>query len=401
MRAQGMTTQKDSAWAGAALPLDELRTAVDASPEHARALPPWAYTDPRFLALEEQRIFATRWVCVGRADALRETGDYLATSVADEPVIVIRGEDGAVRALSNVCRHRMSTLLEGRGNVRRIVCPYHAWTYNLDGSLRGAPAMERSASFCAGTVRLPAVRCEVWEGWLFLTLSDSAAPPSVTFAEVASLVEAYGMSTYVETFRDEMTWEGNWKLVAENFMESYHLPVCHSGTVGGSVSLRGLEDTVLRDDFNFHCILRDANNTLTTAHPANTRLTGDARRTTWVLALYPSLMITLSPGYFWYLCFAPDGTSRVRVLFGGGMAAEFASDPASTDLLGEARALTAAILAEDRRCVERVYRGMQSRLAEPGPLSHLESGNAHFARWVVEHVAGHAQIDRNPQRDTR
>jgi phenylpropionate dioxygenase-like ring-hydroxylating dioxygenase large terminal subunit len=84
------------------------------------------------------------WLCAGRADALPDPGDYLTMEIAGEPVIILRDRDGALRGMSNVCRHRMSTLLEGRGNVRSIVCPYHAWTYNLDGSLRGAPAMARN-----------------------------------------------------------------------------------------------------------------------------------------------------------------------------------------------------------------------------------------------------------------
>lgn len=370
------------------LALAELRSRVSTSLDRAQALPPWVYTDPQYFDLEQDKVFGAAWICAGRSDALANTGDFLATTVAGEPVIIVRAEGGELNALSNVCRHRMSTLLQGRGNVRRIVCPYHAWTYDLDGSLRAAPAMDANATFCADAIRLPAIRCELWEGWIFLTLDRDAPPPSETFAGLATSIQDYAMGGYVETFREEMIWEGNWKLVAENFMESYHLPVCHRGTVGGSVALRSLEESMLRDGYNYHCLLRDADNPLTTAHPNNTRLQGDARRTTWVIALYPSLMITLSPGYFWYLCFAPEGPSRVRLLFGGGMAPEFASDPDSQDILEQARAWTAAVLAEDRLCVERVYQGLQSRLAEPGPLSHLESGNHHFAQWVVNRVSG-------------
>ena len=110
-------------------------------------MPKSVYTSPEFLALEMERIFAAEWLCAGRADALKKPGDYVAFEIAGEPILVLRDRDNRLRAMSNVCRHRMSTLLQGRGTVRAIVCPYHAWTYNLDGTLRGAPAMGLNESF--------------------------------------------------------------------------------------------------------------------------------------------------------------------------------------------------------------------------------------------------------------
>lgn len=367
-------------------PLRSVASRIDALKRDGGALPPWAYNDAGFLELEKERIFAAGWVCVGRADTLKRAGDYLVTYIADEPVIVVRTSEDTVRAFSNVCRHRMSLLLEGRGNASRIVCPYHAWTYDLDGRLRGAPLMEGAESFHVDDICLPRVRCECWHGWLLLSLEQGIPAPGFIFAEVAELVSDWGMADYVESFREESDWHGNWKQVAENFMESYHLPVCHSGTVGRAVNLRQLATTELRENFNYHRIVSDGSNPLTVAHATNHRLSGEQRRTTWVLALYPSLMITLTPGYFWYLCIQPVDVSHSRVVFGGGMAPEFVTDGRAESLLEETKALTAAIIAEDRLCVERVCRGAQSRLAEAGPLSQLEKGNEDFARWVLESV---------------
>ena len=385
-----MVSESDALRDGSAssrkLPLDKLQALASERLERACSLPPWAYTDPRFLALEQDHIFSLSWLCVGRADALPNQGDYLTTDMAGEPLIIVRAGSGKVEAMSNVCRHRMSTLLDGRGNVRRITCPYHAWTYDLDGRLLGAPAMERNETFRKRSIRLPRVRCEEWLGWLFVSLNADAPPPHREFAEVTALIEDYGMQNYVESFREEFQWNANWKLVAENFMESYHVPICHAGTVGGSVRLLDLEDTVLGDNFNYHYFVRGGADKLTSAHATNTRLTGVLRRTTWVLALYPSLMITLSPGYFWYLCFGPDGPSRVDVAFGGGMAPEFAADELADRFFADTRKRTSAIVEEDRLCVERVYRGMQSSLATPGPLSHYEGGNFGFARWIAGRV---------------
>ena len=128
-------------------PVRELIETVSAPFERARAMPPSVYTSPEFLLSEIEDVFAREWVCVGRASALRATGDYLTYEVAGQPVIVLRDASGELRALSNVCRHRMSTIMEGAGSCRALVCPYHGWTYNLDGALRGAPAMDRNQDF--------------------------------------------------------------------------------------------------------------------------------------------------------------------------------------------------------------------------------------------------------------
>src|SRR5918911_3011024 len=121
-----------------AQPVAELLEAAERPFEDARAMPPGAYTDPDFLAREIETIFSREWICVGRASGLANPGDYLTYDLAGQPVVVLRDREGALRAFSNVCLHRMSTLLEGSGNRRTIVCPYHAWTYGLDGRLLGA-----------------------------------------------------------------------------------------------------------------------------------------------------------------------------------------------------------------------------------------------------------------------
>ncbi|WP_102222763.1 aromatic ring-hydroxylating oxygenase subunit alpha [Acidimangrovimonas sediminis] len=364
-------------------PLQELRANVAQPFEAARAMPKSVYTSPEFLALEEEYIFGREWLCAGRADALPEPGDYLTMTIAGEPVVVLRDRDGAIRALSNVCRHRMSTLLEGRGNVRAIVCPYHAWTYNLDGALRGAPAMALNEGFCKEAIALPAVRCEVWLGWILVTLDPEAPPPAKRLARLSELIGDFHMEEYHEAFRKEFHWATNWKVLAENFMESYHLPVCHAGTIGHTVDLLKMTCPEGEPAFNYHYILKNDALDLTLAHPSNTTLTGDARRTTWLISIYPSLMITLSPGYFWYLSLTPDGPGHVRVLYGGGLAPEFVADPQAAEHFDRLRALLDDVNMEDKGCVEKVYRGLCAGLSEPGPLSHLERPNYDFARYIA------------------
>ena len=362
--------------------LDDLRANVAVPFERAHAMPKAVYTSDAFAQLERAHIFGKAWLCAGRADALKEPGDYMTMEISGEPVIILRDKDGALRGLSNVCRHRMSTLLEGRGHVRAIVCPYHAWTYNLDGSLRGAPAMTLNESFCKEVIGLPQVRVENWLGWIMVTLNPDAPAPAEALAEVGALVGHLGMETYSETFREEFRWATNWKVLAENFMESYHLPACHAGTIGGASKLEEMVCPVGFNAFNYHFILKNDTVPLALAHPSNTTLQGDERRMTWLLAIYPSLLITLTPGYFWYLSLTPDGPGHVKVLFGGGMSPEWMADPSAAENLARVKALLDDVNVEDKGCTERVYRGLIAGMSHPGPLSHLERPNFEFAQYI-------------------
>ena len=364
-------------------PLVELRANVAQPFERASAMPKSVYTSPEFAAVEQQHIFAREWLCAGRADALPNPGDYLTMDIAGEPIIILRDREGTLRGLSNVCRHRMSILLEGRGNTRAITCPYHAWTYNLDGTLRGAPAMTLNEGFCKDQIALPKVRVENWLGWVMVTLNPDAPAPSDALRDVENLVGYLDMGKYVEAFREEFHWNTNWKVLAENFMESYHLPVCHEGTIGGTVDLSKMTCPKGFPAFNYHYIVKNDSLPLTLAHPSNTTLAGDARRITWLLSIYPALLITLTPGYFWYLCLTPDGPSKVHVLFGGGLAPDWAADPQAHAHFAALKALLDAVNVEDKGCVERVYRGLSADLSSPGALSHLERPNFEFATYIA------------------
>ena len=369
-------------------PIADLRRNTSVPFEQARAMPTSVYTSEEFVEAELKHVFSKDWYCVGRADALSKTGDYVTAELAGQPIVVLRDADHQLRAMSNVCLHRMSTLLQGRGNAKTIVCPYHAWTYNLDGKLRGAPAMSQNDAFCKDHYRLPQVRCEEWLGWVFVCLDPEAETVSDQLAEVADMIAAYDMTNYSESFYEEHVWDTNWKVLAENFMESYHLPVCHAGTIGG---LSKLEDMVCppgRPAFNYHTILKDESLRIAMAHPTkNDRLKGEERRTTYLLALYPSLMITLTPGYFWYISLHPKGPGQVHIRFGGGMSNDFAEDTDISENFTQLKTLLDEVNVEDRGCTEKVFNGLCSDAATPGHLSHLERPNYDFAQYLMGKIA--------------
>jgi phenylpropionate dioxygenase-like ring-hydroxylating dioxygenase large terminal subunit len=367
-------------------PAAELHMNVSVPFERARAMPKSVYTSPSFAQLEDRHIFGQEWLCAGRAESLPKPGDYLTMKIAGEPVVVLRDRDGEIRAMSNVCRHRMSVLLEGRGSAKTITCPYHAWTYNLDGSLRGAPAMTQNESFCKDQVQLPKLRCELWHGWIMVTLNPDAPSPAARLSGLDDLIGKYQMENYQENFRESFRWATNWKVLAENFMESYHLPMCHADTIGGHVDLMKMVCPEGTDAYNYHFILKNDDLDLALAHPSNTILQGDERRTTWLLAIYPSLMITLTPGYFWYLSLTADGPGHVNVMFGGGLAPEFVNDPKSAEHFAKLKTLLDEVNDEDKGCTERVFQGLCASMSEPGPLSHLERPNYEFAQYIAARI---------------
>lgn len=368
--------------------LEELLATARRPFEDAVAMPPSVYVDEAFLGRELEDVFAREWVCVGRASALKQPGDYVTYELAGQPIVVLRDRDGGLRAMSNVCLHRMSTLLEGCGQAKLIVCPYHAWTYNLDGSLRGAPFMMETTGFRREDYRLPQIRCEEWLGWIYVTLNPAAEAVASRLGALEEMIAPYGMESYVELFRETHVWDTNWKVLAENFMESYHLPVCHAATVGPHSKLEEMDCPPGLPAFNYHWITKEASLAIGNAHPDNARLEGRWRKTTALLALYPSHLITLTPGYFWYLSLHPKGVGQVHITFGGGLSPEFVADPRADEYMTQLKTLLDEVNLEDRGCTEKVYKGLSAGAARPGHLSYLERPIYDFMQYMAERTAG-------------
>ncbi len=367
-------------------PITALKSTAELPFTQARAMPPGIYTSEAVVAAELERIFSRDWICVGRAESLKAPGDYITYDLAGQPIMVLRDRTGTIRAQSNVCLHRMSTLLTGSGNIRAIVCPYHAWTYNLDGSLRGASYMGKNESFDREDMCLPQIRCEIWLGWIFITLNAEAEPVASRLATLADEIAPFDMASYTELFRETHVWDTNWKVLAENFMESYHLPACHAATIGGVSSIADADMPEGEPAYNIHFITKDPSFTLSVAHRNNTTLEGEWRLKTAVFAVYPSLMITLTPGYFWYLSLHPISAGRVHITFGGGLSPDFLADPDHDKHMAATKALLDEVNEEDKGCTERVYRGVSARLAAPGPISHLERPLYDFSRYLASRL---------------
>ena len=355
----------------------------------ATSMPREMYLSDDILALEKETIFEREWLCAGRTDDVPNPGDYRAFRIGDQPIMMIRGKDGEIRAFANVCRHRMMQLVEGSGNANRIVCPYHAWTYGTDGQLIGAPYMDKTACFNKKEHSLAAIRCEIWFGWVYVTLNEQAAPVSESLTHLAGVVERYRMEDYIGIVSEDTEWTTNWKLLCENFMEGYHLPVAHRATVGGFFPV---EDTRFDrngpfESFTYQTFSKTMDAPVGTAHAKNKHLKGKWRTTSVLPTIFPSHMITLAPDHFWYLSIQPNGVDRVSIRFGWALAPEvYHNHPNLNEFIEDTKNFLEAVQEEDRVVVEGIFRGAKAPLSTSGPLSWLERENHEFTQYVARRV---------------
>src|SRR5919204_1206586 len=202
---------------------------VDSYQQGARTLPGRYYTAPEVFADERERIFRHYWICIGRTTAFAAGGDYRLVEIAGESIIVLRDQSGSLRAYYNVCRHRGTRLCEAPAGrlSETIQCPYHAWTYALDGRLIGAPHMNEVEGFDKKSYPLHTAPLAEWEGFLFLNLDPAAPSGPRWFAPLADRFAKYNLLRLRTVRRIEYDVRANWKLILQNYNECLHCPTIH------------------------------------------------------------------------------------------------------------------------------------------------------------------------------
>ena len=199
--------------------------------DEAVTLAPRAYADPEFIDWKLERVFRREWISVGRVEEVAAVGDYFALDLFGEPMVVVRGDDDRLRAFSAVCRHRGMPVVSGAGNRRTFQCPYHLWTYSLDGRMRGAPGMDGVAGFDRAQCGLPEIRSEIWGGWIFVNFDADAAPLSDSIAPLTAELAPFRLADFRATEATIYDLPWNWKVMVDNFMESYHHMAIHPDTL--------------------------------------------------------------------------------------------------------------------------------------------------------------------------
>ncbi len=366
---------------------EALRNVASLTHDDATVMPAAYYTSDDFAALEAEHLFRRDWVCLGRADEINEPGEFFTTEVVGEPLLITRGKDKQIRVLSNVCRHRGNVIAEGDGKKSRFSCSYHAWTYDLTGQLVGAPLMSKVKNFDAGKCSLPSFKTEIWQGFLFVNLSGDASPLAPRLKSLIPYIENYDMAERVHGFTENATWETNWKCLAENFMEGYHLDVTHPKTLK-PLTPTGLCEYVESDgQFNAYYSYYDPSYPERGPFPPN--LTDKEKRCSFMFGVFPNLVVAIAPNILIYLCLRPNTSNSVNIRWG------MSALPQSDGVTDEQRDFMNEVNAEDKVKLESLQRGLQSRYFEPGPfcVQDLEGTIVDMYRFVASRLGSDIALD--------
>ena len=326
---------------------------------------PWSwYSDPDVLRREQERIFRRAWQYVGHTGRVEQVGDRFAAWAGEIPVLVVRAEDG-VRAFLNVCRHRGSLLVDGEGSGKSVQCPYHAWTYDLDGSLRAAPRSERESEFETEGLSLVQLRLETWGPFLFVNPDDEAQPLADTLGPVTELVP---VDDLVFHLRDDYDLAANWKIACENYLECYHCPVAHKGFSAAY--------DVDPDEYR---LVRSSAHVLSQFAPSRGEGEGHFH------FVWPNLKINVLAGQpnLSIGPVLPAGPERAT-----GFLDYFFTADADLGWVDELLEFDRQVGAEDRVLVERVQQGVRSGIVAEGQLlGESEQLVARFQQLVAQAVA--------------
>lgn len=373
---------------------DELLASFDDSVgpvDEARLLPPVLYTSPEFYEFERRAIFRREWLCVGRADQLAEPGDFRCVTIAGEPLIAARDQDGELRVMSAVCRHRGMVLAEGSGNCRRFTCPYHHWSYGLDGQLLGAPAMDRAVGFDPAAHGLIELKTEVWQGFVMANFDSGAAPFGPTMAKIDAMLENYGLAT--TTTLEGKTIPGlawNWKVMMENFNDPYHASRLHGPLQTFAPS--HMNDFLDWDDDDgaigriqhFTDMDGSFNPTKRCLLPVFANLTEDQRRRGGFVLIPPTLALAIVPDEVAYFIISPDGPGHITIHIGYCFESSALKDPMFEYLFEAAEAGVNNFNVQDIYADEMTQKGLNSYLAPRGRYSWQEETLVQFNRWLVK-----------------
>ncbi|MEM1232111.1 MAG: aromatic ring-hydroxylating dioxygenase subunit alpha [Pseudomonadota bacterium] len=360
--------------------LQEIITAAAEPLASARSLPFAAYTDRAVFAAEAERIFAREWVFVCMEGELPSIGDYLAITIANEPVIVLKARDGELRALSNICRHRGTVLLnEGFGTVDQyITCPYHAWAYDTLGALQAVP-YNQVISVDRSDHQLTAFQVESWNGLVFVNLDPNAAPLDERLEGIDPFLSHFEPQRFDQASSGEIeVWQSNWKLVMENAMESYHLFKVHKSTLELVSPTRDAYYIAGSSEWS---LTGGATARAQSASNSAGKAADRERSGHYVLVqLAPSFVGVLTPGSFGWLSAHPVDEETTRVRSGATYLGDHA--PAQDD------PFTRAFFAEDQAMCERVQQGMRSQRSKGGKLVDMEQVIVDFHQFLASRLGG-------------
>ena len=350
------------------------------------ALDPRLYVDPASVAREQKAVFARSWQLAGHVSDVAAPGSFLTARVGAESVLAVRGEDGELRAFRNVCRHRAARLREGRGECGKALrCPYHGWTYRTDGGLIGVPEGRGFQGLEKSDLPLMPARATTFAGLVFVTLDLDAAPLSDRLPGLAQRLAPYGIERLERFSESASSQPANWKIVADNYLEGYHVPIAHPGLMR-LLDYQNYDVEVCDGYVWFEAPLRrkPSGNRLERAYQRMLRPMpglgpGDLRVWRYVY-IYPNTTIDLYPDQVTTWQISPSGLQATHDVWSCYRARRPSGAMRAVQRLNHR--LNREVAAEDADLVARVQAGMATAGWQPGPLGEREAAVAWFADRV-------------------
>jgi len=356
-------------------------------------IPPACYADEGLLSLEKHAVFHHGWLVLGRADRWPAAGDYAALEIGGVPIIVLRNKSGELKAFANSCRHRGSQMLTGDGNCNKIKCPFHWWTYDLDGKLKVYSRMESAVDFNAdefGLVEFPVV---LHDGMAFVSFEDEPSSIEVWLADFSTFHEPWGLERWKVARVREFEVQCNWKTFIEVFNEYYHLPMVHPDSINW---LYPEPDAVDAVDGQFTtqfgategaaALLEDAQQYALPVAKGLQGRTAKGTRYTW---LYSNTTFALSQDSMWMYQAFPLSADRCRVTQTICFPAESVALSDFDDRARHYYARIDAALDEDLPFLQQQQVGLNSKFARQGRFSALEPSVGKFAYWYAQQLLKH------------
>ena len=345
------------------------------------------YTSDAVFRAELEHIHLRSWFFVGLASDLPDTGDFRAIETVGGPAILVRGQDGVLRAFANTCRHRGSLLLAGSGQVHAIRCPYHAWAYRLDGTLLAAPAMEQTPGFDKASHGLAGIRLEQWQGLVFLNFNPGAPPLLDCLGNLPDTLGCYHFEDMVCTWRHEIACNCNWKMLVENALEAYHTGTVHAATVGSQ------REAVIPTRGDWLClqVLSDRSVAVLTDEPPFPRIEGltpQAQRGTYFTMILPGSQLACAQDCMWWLAVRPVSASRSMLSLGGCFPRSTVARPSFEAEAAPYYDRWRRVAEEDVGILEQQQHGLSSVLFRPGRLSWRDELPHAVQRWVLARLPG-------------
>ncbi len=356
----------------------------------AAPLPHWCYTAPEWHTREIEAIFRKEWLCIGRAEQIPNPGDFFSIEVIGQPMIAVRDETGQIRVHSAICRHRGAIITEGSGRCRAFVCPYHSWTYSLNGKLVSTPGspppMAGVEGFDPNSLSLTPIRSEMWGGFIFVTFNSEAEPLLQWLGDLPEFLANYDLERMQWTHRDPYQVDCNWKVWLENAFENYHVPTIH----------RKHYDRANPQNWTFEqtkgpweAMYSRRSVVAYSGLPPIPGLDETKAAGLYHIWVQPSLQIILTSSYMKFRQYLPEGPEKLRLFENWTFPKSTVERPDFGDIVGPAYYHKySEIIREDMEINPNIQRGMRSGAFRPGRYSLEEHIVHRIANYVLDRVIG-------------